>query len=86
MYYFAVSAVDNNGNESGFSEEIFKTIALSDRKPPTITITSPTSEQAFTTEDNQITIAGTASDDHDLKNVPWACSTGGTGVAIGTDY
>ncbi len=85
VYYFAVSAVDNNGNESGFSEEISKTIASSDAQPPTVTITSPTSAQTLTTENNQITVAGTASDDHDLQQVSWSSSSGHSGTASGTE-
>jgi hypothetical protein len=85
VYYFAVSAVDNNGNESGFSEEISKTIALSDTQAPTVTITSPTSAQTLTTENNQITVAGTASDDHDLQQVSWSSSSGHSGTASGTE-
>ena len=79
VYYFAVSAVDNNGNESGFSEEISKTIASSDTQPPTVTITSPVEAETYTTGNPTIAIAGTASDDQNLQQVTWTNSTGAAG-------
>jgi len=85
VYYFAVSAVDNNGNESGFSEEISKTIASSDTQPPTVTITSPVEENTYTTGSPTIAIAGTASDDQNLQQVTWINSTGSNGIANSTD-
>jgi hypothetical protein len=85
VYYFAVSAVDNNGNESGFSEEISKTIASIDTQPPTVTITSPVEENTYTTESPTIAIAGTASDDQNLQQVTWINSTGSNGIANSTD-
>ena len=84
VYYFSVSAVDNNGNESGFSEEISKTIASSNTQPPTVTITSPVDENTYTTGSPTIAIAGTASDDQGLQQVTWTSSTGGSGAASGT--
>ena len=43
------------------------------------------SVETYTTESDQITIAGTASDDHNLQQITWSSSTGTNGVASGTD-
>ena len=61
-YFFAVSAVDTSGNESGYSEEISKQIASSDSQLPIISITSPTSDSTYSVSTHAISLAGTASD------------------------
>lgn len=81
-YYFAVTAVDTSGNESGFSEEVSKTIE--DTHAPSLTITSPTSGATYETDQPTVDIAGTAQDNIGVKEVRWSNSRGGSGTAIGT--
>ena len=83
-YFFAVSAVDTSGNESGYSEEISKQIASSDSQPPVISITSPTSDSTYSVSIDSISLAGTASDDQELDLVTWTNSNGSSGTASGT--
>ena len=42
-YYFALTAVDSSGNESGYSEEVSKTIPASNSSPPPSSSTPPSS-------------------------------------------
>jgi hypothetical protein len=55
----------------------------SDRTPPSIRITSPTTT-VVSTSAATIAIAGSASDDIGLREVRWTTSTGDSGVASGT--
>ena len=48
-YFFAVTAYDTNGLESDFSSEIRYTVPLPSNSPPTIALTSPANNAAFTT-------------------------------------
>lgn len=81
-YYFALSAVDLSGNESGFSGEVSSTIT--DTQSPVVAITSPTSGTSYSTENASINIGGTASDNIGVNRVAWRSSTGGSGSATGT--
>ena len=81
-YYFAVTAVDTSGNESGFSAEVSKTIA--DTHAPTLSITAPTSGSTYDTDQATVDIAGTSSDNVGVTEVTWTNSRGGSGTAIGT--
>ena len=85
LYYFAVTAVDNNGNESGFSEEISKSISAPDATAPVIAITTPTDTDRYTTSNPRVGLAGSASDDRSLQQISWTSSSGASGVATGTD-
>src|SRR5436309_3019773 len=55
-----------------------------DTTPPTITITSPTSNPAFTASSSPLILGGTASDNVGVTQVTWASSRGGSGTATGT--
>ncbi|MCP3928429.1 MAG: DNRLRE domain-containing protein [Bacteroidetes bacterium] len=87
-YYFAVTAVDTAGNESGYSSpEIIKIITdtTPDTIAPVVVITIPTSELTYGIESDTINIGGTASDTVGVVQVSWVNSTGGSGIASGTD-
>ncbi len=86
LYYFALTAVDNSGNESGYSSEVSHTTMplSSDTVDPAISISSPTSADSFATQSASIDIAGSASDDRGLQQVTWTTSNGDSGVASGT--
>ncbi|MCD4720922.1 MAG: fibronectin type III domain-containing protein, partial [Desulfobacula sp.] len=85
-YYFAVSAVDTSGNESGYSSpEIIKTISVADTTSPSVFIESPTDSPLFDTSSLSIDISGSASDDRSVTQIVWSNSAGGSGVAAGTD-
>ena len=84
IYYFAVSAVDNAGNESGFSPEVAKQITVTEDLLPIILITTPVEGNTYTTGSPTIAIAGSASDDNALQKITWTNSTGSSGIANGT--
>ena len=83
-YYFALTAVDTSGNESGFSQEVSKTIRSIDIQPPEIRITSPTSGSTFSTNGSSINLSGSATDNIGVQSVIWSNSKGGSGTATGT--
>jgi hypothetical protein len=82
-YYFAVSAVDTSGNESGLSAEVSSTIT--DSQNPSVIITSPTSESIYTSANSSITLVGSASDNVNVNRVEWGNSLGGNGLASGAE-
>ena len=86
-YYFAVTAVDASGNESGYSSpEIQKTIMpVADTQAPSVLIESPTAASSYDTTASSIDISGTASDDTGVTEVIWSNSRGGSGTASSTD-
>jgi Fibronectin type III domain/Glucodextranase, domain B/Bacterial Ig domain len=84
-YYFAVTAIDTSGNESGFSAEVSKTIPpQTDNTAPTLTINSPTAADQYDTDTATIQIAGGAADDIGIEQVYWTSSSGQSGMADGT--
>ena len=52
---------------------------------PEVEITSPSINPNYSTSNNTISIAGTASDEDGVTEVTWANSAGGTGTANGTE-
>ena len=54
-----------------------------DNTPPTITITSPTSNPTLSTSSNSLTLAGVAGDNVGVTQVSWVNNRGGGGTAIG---
>ena len=76
-YYLAVTALDNLGNESDLSNEVFLLPDL----PPTLAITGPTSESTYTTTSATMNLGGTATDDKGISSVTWTNSRGGSGNA-----
>ena len=84
-YFFAVTAVDNAGNESGYSSEVSYTIPVPDTLAPTIAITAPTADQTFSTASSAVSLGGTADDDRALQAVTWSTSDGQSGTATGTN-
>ena len=56
-----------------------------DTTPPTITITSPTSNATYTTTSSTVSLGGSASDvTSGVSSVTWSNSRGGSGTASGT--
>ena len=49
--------------------------------PPTAGITSPTSQENFTSDESAVNIAGTSSDDHGISSISWTNNRGGQGTA-----
>ena len=89
-YYFAVTAIDNTGNESGYSTEVSKVVTDAgdpvDTTAPVVTITSPTSSSNYTTEARRLTIAGTAEGANTIQQVIVSVpSLGLTRLASGTN-
>jgi len=84
-YYFAVTAYNTAGLESGYSNEVSTIIvAAADTTPPSITITAPTGASTFVTTGAALTVSGTASDNVGVTQVMWSDSAGGSGIAAGT--
>lgn len=85
-YYFAVTAADTSGNESGFSAEVGGTIpAAADTVAPEIAILQPTDAGYFVSEESGVRLAGTASDNVAVTAVTWSADTGASGRANGTE-
>src|SRR5206468_2009640 len=59
-------------------------IPTADTTPPTIAITSPTTDSTYSTSSSPLTLGGTASDNVGVTQVTWANSRGGSGTASGT--
>jgi hypothetical protein len=57
---------------------------ISGNGPPTVAIAEPTSGDLFTTTNETVALAGTASDDTGIADVTWTSSRGGGGTALGT--
>jgi hypothetical protein len=53
-------------------------------RPPTITITSPTTSSTYRTSTSVLTLRGTAADNIRVTQVRWANNRGGSGTATGT--
>lgn len=81
-YYFVLRAY-NVAGESGDSNEV-SWISTSDTEPPTVSISSPTTGDTYVTDEDTITIGGTASDDVGVTSVTWVNDRGGDGTASGT--
>jgi len=81
-YYFSVTAVDTSGNESGFSQEVSKTIP--DTHAPTVALTSPTTGATYETVQGSLDLHGTSADNVGVAEVRWSNSRGGGGTASGT--
>lgn len=58
---------------------------VEDAQPPQITITSPTAEFSYLSQENTISIKGSASDDVGVTSVKWTNDQGGSGDAQGTE-
>lgn len=91
IYYFAVSAVDNSGNESGYSKEVAIQTSHDDgggtppdTTAPNVQITSPTSGDAFETDQGTLALSGQASDDNGIASVTWETDSGQSGTAKGS--
>lgn len=58
---------------------------VSDTEVPSIYIMNPTSEGAYVTSEDNLTIGGTAHDNFALKTISWQSSSGQNGTAIGLE-
>jgi hypothetical protein len=54
-----------------------------DITPPDITITSPTADESYITDETIIDLAGEVSDEIGVKQVTWSNKRGGSGTAVG---
>ncbi|GBC59831.1 hypothetical protein DENIS_0772 [Desulfonema ishimotonii] len=77
-----VESSDAAGNKA--SRQLTVTYVIPDTTPPTVAITSPTDENAYTTKAAALTLSGSASDNVGVTAVTWSCSTGEKGTATGT--
>jgi hypothetical protein len=68
---------DNNNNSNDPPTE--------DTESPQITITSPTAEFSYLSQNNVVTIKGSASDDVGVTEVSWVSDHGTSGTATGTN-
>ena len=85
LYYFALTAVDTAGNESGWSLEKSEKIPLPDIIAPEINITSPALiNDTYETELSSLNLSGTSLDNVNVALITWTNSQGGMGTAVGT--
>ena len=56
-----------------------------DTEAPVISISSPTTANTYQTEQNTLSLSGTASDNDDISSISWANSEGGAGSADGIE-
>ena len=74
------------GNNAGGDQDwvlVLEVRAPSDTTPPTVSITSPTTDATYITSSALVTLGGTASDDVGVTQVTWTNGRGG-GMATGT--
>jgi hypothetical protein len=81
-YYFAVTAIDTSGNESGFSNEVQK--AIKDDTSPVVSLLTPTTAASYTATTSTLRVTGEASGNDKITKVVWENSLGGSGTAKGT--
>lgn len=77
-----VTAVDDAGNTGNAT--IVVTYLSPDTRNPVVSITSPTSNATYNTDNGVISLSGTVSDDRGVGLVQWTNSSGGGGTASGT--
>jgi hypothetical protein len=82
-YYYRLCAADKAGNVAPGATAL-ATAGSPDTTRPSVTITSPTSNSAYSTASGSLTLAGTASDNSAVASVTWANNQGGAGTASGT--
>ncbi len=78
MYSCKKEEDENNNNNNNNDPPV------SDNANPQITITSPTAEFSWLSQENNVTIKGSASDDVGVTSVTWTSDHGTSGTADGT--
>ena len=73
--------MDKAGNDNAPGNELHVSVPV---VAPSITITSPTSSDTYTTQKSSINISGEASDNVGIKKITWSTSSGQSGTATGT--
>jgi predicted xylose isomerase-like sugar epimerase len=76
-----VTARDTAGNTAS----AVLTVRVTDVKAPTVRITGPSAESAFSTTVKVINLEGVSGDDFGVASVAWVSDRGARGVAKGTD-
>jgi hypothetical protein len=91
VYFVTLTAVDNAGNESGFTTEIeIKTgteqnsTTIADTSSPIVNITAPTTSDSYDSDQAELSIAGEAYDDSGIAAITWESDNGTSGQAAGT--
>lgn len=69
---------------SGIAMGAYESTALDDDINPSITITSPTNLDTYSTTNNKLNISGNASDDNSVIAVKWTSNAGSSGDCSGT--
>jgi len=77
-YYFVARAYNDSG-ESDSSNEVSWLWSPIDTEPPTVLITSPTSNAAYETYESSVNLSGSASDNVGVNQVLWSNATAGSG-------
>ena len=78
-----VTASDAAGNSA--TDVLTVTYTPPDVMPPSVMITSPSPDPAYTTASSTISIGGTAGDDVGIDHVTWRLNGGSASNAVGTD-
>jgi hypothetical protein len=79
----ARDAAGNLGNDV-LSVTLAATAPSSDTTPPSVAITSPTTNASFSSTSSSVTLSGTSADNVGVAQVTWINNRGGSGVANGT--
>ena len=83
-YYIAATAYNDLG-ESDYSNEVSGVPGPDNEESPTVTISSPTTGDTYATEEDTITLGGSAADNVGVTSVTWINDRGGSGTVSGTD-
>lgn len=83
-YYIATTAYNDLG-ESDYSNEVSGVPGPDNEESPTVTISSPTTGDTYATEEDTITLGGSAADNVGVTSVTWINDRGGSGTVSGTD-
>ena len=78
-----VTAADAAGNIGSATLEV--KYSAPDTAAPAVTITTPTRDDTFNTENSRIDLASIASDGSGLSKITWRSANGASSVASGTD-
>ena len=74
-----IEAVDNSGNS--ITKKV--TVTYKDKTAPSVSLVSPTSQLAWTTNEDMLTLSGTATDNVGVAGIKWSASKGRKGIAQG---
>jgi hypothetical protein len=79
-----ITVTFTSGWNLGIDDITYSVAGGADATPPTVTITSPTTDATYSTGSSPLALAGTAGDNVGVTQVTWANDRGGSGSATST--